>query len=157
MQQTTRKPRKKNYINNADLLIELQLSREKKKMTEKLAAMLQELCARYARKGNFVNYTWREDMEAYAMMMLVRSWDKFKPEVSDNPFAFFTQCVKNFFRQYLNHEKKHRDIRDELMVHSGLTPSFRYQMEHGSDGDNVVLEEKTSDNSDESGIELESL
>ena len=69
-------------------------------------------------------------MQAYAMMMLCRTWSAFKPEKSKNPFAFFTQCVKNSFIQYLNSEKRHRTIRDELMVNEGLNPSYTYQLEH---------------------------
>ena len=127
-----KKPRKKNYLNNKDLLAEVLLSKENDppKMTDKLARMLQMLCARYGRRGQFANYTYNEDMQAYAMMMLVRTWNSFNPEKSNNPFAFFTQCVKNSFIQYLNGEKRHRVIRDELMVNEGLNPSYTYQLEH---------------------------
>ena len=123
-------PRKKNYLNNKDLLAEVIMSKENDQMTDKLARMLQMLCARYGRRGQFANYTYNEDMQAYAMMMLVRTWRSFKPEKSNNPFAFFTQCVKNSFIQFLNSEKRHRVIRDELMVDKGLNPSYTYQLEH---------------------------
>lgn len=125
-------PKKRNYLNNRDLLSEVLLSKlgEPPKMTDKLARMLMMLCARYGRRANFANYTYNEDMQAYAMMMLVRTWNSFNPEKSNNPFAFFTQCVKNSFIQYLNSEKRHRVIRDELMVNKGLNPSYTYQLEH---------------------------
>lgn len=128
----TKKVKKKNYLNNKDLLAEVLKSKENDppKMTDKLARMLQMLCARYGRRGQFANYTYNEDMQAYAMMMLVRTWNAFNPEKSNNPFAFFTQCVKNSFIQYLNGEKRHRTIRDELMVNEGLNPSYTYQLEH---------------------------
>lgn len=99
-------------------------------MTDKLAHMLQTLAARYGRKGNFANYTYNEDMQAYAMLMLVKTWNSFNPEKSKNPFAFFTQCIKNSFIQFLNQEKRQRDIRDAQLVDKGLTPSYTYQMEH---------------------------
>jgi DNA-directed RNA polymerase specialized sigma24 family protein len=63
-------------------------------------------------------------------MSLVKTWDNFNPERSSNPFAFFTQCIKNSFIQYLKLEKRQRVIRDELLVDSGLTPSYNYQMEY---------------------------
>lgn len=125
-----KKPKKKNYLNNKDLLAEVILSKEKGKMSDKLAHMLTVLCARYGRKGNFANYTYNEDMQAYAMMMLVRTWNSFKPEKSNNPFAFFTQCIKNSFIQFLNQEKRQRDIRDVILVDKGLAPSHTFQMEH---------------------------
>jgi len=122
-------PRPKNYLNNKDLLAQVIISKEQGQMTDRLAHMLQTLCARYGKKGNFANYTYNDDMQAYAMMMLVRTWNSFKPEKSNNPFAFFTQCIKNSFIQFLNQEKKQRNIRDSLLVDSGLAPSLTYQME----------------------------
>lgn len=123
-------PRKRKYLNNRDLLEQVLLSKEKGQMTDKLAHMLQTLTARYGRKGNWSGYTYNDDMQAYAMMMLVRTWNSFNPEKSKNPFAFFTQCIKNSFIQFLNQEKRHRNIRDELMVDKGLNPSYTYQLEY---------------------------
>lgn len=85
--------------------------------------------------------TYIEDMRGYALMELMRSWPSFKPHVSTNAFAFFTQCVKNSFIQYLNKERRQRDIRDSLLVHSGLTPSFTYQMQQ-SEKSKVVDDEE---------------
>ena len=81
-------------------------------MSNDLAKMLQLLTSRYAKKGNFANYTYNDDMQSYAMLMLVKTWNSFDPAKSSNPFAFFTQCIKNSFIQYLNYEKRQRDIRD---------------------------------------------
>lgn len=149
---TPSKKKKVNYLNNKDMLAEVVKSKEQGKMTNKLAHMLQTLAARYGRKGNYSNYTYNDDMQAYAMYMLVKTWDKFNPEKSSNPFAFFTQCIKHSFIQYLNQEKRQRDIRDSMLVEHGLTPSYTYQMEHSGkvyDGDlhesNVGNEDYFSD------------
>lgn len=133
-------PKKKNYLNNKDLLEQIKLSKAQGKMTNELAKMLQLLCYRYANKGNYINYTYNEDMQAYAMMMLCKTWNAFDPAKSDNPFAFYTQCIKHSFSQYLNAEKKQRDVRDAILVDNGMNPSFTYQMEHssGSDGSSCV-------------------
>lgn len=120
------------YLSNKELLAEVKRAKTKREMTNKLAQMLQLLCAKYAKKGNFINYSYNDDMQAYAMMMLVRTWDSFDPEKSDNPFAFFTQCIKNSFIQYLNQEKRQRNVRDLLLVNQGLTPSFTFS-EDGSE------------------------
>lgn len=146
--QKTVKPRKpKNYLNNRDLLAEVLKSKEVGKMSDKLAHMLTLLCARYARRGQFAAYTYNDDMQAYAMMMLVRTWNAFNPEKSNNPFAFFTQCIKNSFIQYLNQEKRHRVIRDELMVDNGLNPSYNYQLDYEKDQEEkkTALHEEKAD------------
>lgn len=121
------------YLNNKELLIAVHESKKMQKMSPKLATMLQLLCAKYAKAGNFVNYSYNSDMQAYAMFMLVKTWNSFSVEKSNNPFAFFTQCIKNSFIQYLKKEKRQRDIRDLLLVDQGLTPSFGFQDECATD------------------------
>lgn len=131
------------YLSNKELLAEVKRAKTKREMTNKLAQMLQLLCAKYAKKGNFINYSYNDDMQAYAMMMLVRTWDSFDPEKSDNPFAFFTQCIKNSFIQYLNQEKRQRNIRDLLLVDQGMNPSFTFS-EDGSE-QHIVDDEEDFD------------
>ena len=127
-----RKPRKRGqyYIDRKELLAEVIASKEAGRMSDRLAAMLSLLTEKYAKKANFARYTYNEDMRGYARMMLVKSWQAFKPEKSDNPFAFYTQCIKNSFKQFLNQEKKQRNIRDELLVDKGLNPSYTYSLEY---------------------------
>ena len=134
-----RKPRKVNYLNNKDLLIEVAKSKEniqangQPMMTDKLAHMLQTLAARYGKKGNFAGYSYNDDMQAFAMMMLVRTWKSFDPAKSNNPFAFFTQCIKNSFIQFLNSERRQRDVRDLLLVDQGLDASYTYQEKYNAE------------------------
>lgn len=117
---------KVNYLNNKDILVEVKKSRERGEMTPKLANMLTLLCNRYSKRANFINYPYNDDMQSYAMLMLVRTWKSFDPEKGSNPFAFFTQCIKHSFIQYLNQEKRQRNIRDQLLVDMGMTPSFNF-------------------------------
>lgn len=127
MATTVEKPkRKKNYVNNKDMMIEIHKSIEQDKLTDTLAKMFMLLSKRYSSRGNFSGYTYRDDMEAYALYMVCRTWKSFNPEKSNNPFAFFTQCIKHSFFQFLNKEKRQRDIRDELLVNSGMNPSNTY-------------------------------
>lgn len=127
-----RKPRKRGmyYIDRKELLQDVIDSKAEGKMNDALAAKLVLLTEKYARAANFARYTYNDDMRGYARMMLVKSWNSFNPEKSDNPFAFYTQCIKNSFKQYLNQEKRHRTIRDELLVDQGLNPSYTYESEY---------------------------
>lgn len=129
---TTKKGRKKNYINNADLLIELEKSRAQDKMTEKLGNMFKLLTKRYAEVPRFASYTYNDDMQAYALLVIVKYWRTFNPEKSNNPFAFFTQAIKRAFFQFDNNERQQRDIRDELLLKAGENPSFSYLDRHSN-------------------------
>jgi len=123
-----KKPRKKNFVNNGDLLAETILSQETNKMTDKLAAMLVNMTQRYtsSSKGHFLNYSYLEDMRAYALVNLVTAWAKFNTDKSKNAFAFYTQCIHNSYLQFLKQEKKHRNIRDEMLLEQGLNPSHTF-------------------------------
>jgi hypothetical protein len=98
-----------------------------------------------ARRNKYIyvtGNTYNEDMQAYAMLMLVRTWNSFNPEKSDNPFAFFTQCIKHSFIQFLNQEKKHRTIRDLLLVDQGMNPSFNFEDRASGDGDSHFVDDE---------------
>lgn len=131
------------YLNNKDLLTQVLMSKKQGKMTNELAKMLQLLTSRYAKKGNFANYTYNDDMQSYAMLMIVKTWQGFDPAKSSNPFAWFTQCIKNSFIQYLNYEKRHRDVRDEILIEQGMSPSFGYSYDFDNDEKQMGME--TSD------------
>ena len=136
-------PKKKvNYIRNKDLLAEVIACKEKGEMSDKLARMLQLLTAKYGRSAQFGGYTFNEDMQAYAMMMLCKTWVGFNPEKSDNAFAYYTQSIKNSFKQFLNREKVQRVVRDELLVDKGLNPSFTYMAEHSNTDHHYVHDEE---------------
>lgn len=114
------------YVNNKGLLEEFHRSKEAGQMTPEFAKMLTLICKRYASKANFVSYTYNEDMQSFAMLNLVKSWKSFNAERSNNPFSYYTSCITNSFLQYLNQERRHRNIRDMLLVENGLDPSYTF-------------------------------
>lgn len=120
----------RNYLSKKELLSAVLESKKLGKMSDDLAFKLQLLTNKYAKSAQYARYTFRDDMEAYALFMLVRTWGSFNPEKSDNPFAFYTQCIKNSFIQYLNQEKRQRNIKDELSIDQGLAPSYSYQLDY---------------------------
>jgi DNA-directed RNA polymerase specialized sigma subunit len=120
----------KYYLTNAQLLPEVIKSKEAGRMSETLASMLMMLTRRYASRPSFSGYTYKEDMIAEALADLCKNALKFNPERSNNPFAFYTSCINNSFLGFLNQEKKHRRIRDQLLVDIGENPSFSFQEEY---------------------------
>ena len=132
------------YLKNAELLAEVIRCKEAGKLSNTLAKMLYMLTSRYATKPNFSGYTYIDDMIAEALADLCKNALKFKPERSSNPFAFYTQCIHNSFLGYLNNEKKHRRIRDAMLVEIGENPSFNFQEEYrnniGDQGSDVKQE-----------------
>ena len=121
------KPRKRSmYLTNADLLKEVIHAKELGYITDKLARMFLLLTERYSRKVNFAGYSFREDMVSTALINLCANGLKFNPEKSNNPFAFYTTAIHRSFLQYMADEKKHRNIRDDLIVENGANPSYAF-------------------------------
>jgi hypothetical protein len=130
---TEKRKNAKNYLNNADLLKELKKSREQNKMTDELAKMFMVLAQKYAGKGRFINYTYNDDLQGFALLTGVKVWRSFDPEKGSNPFAYFTQVFKAAFLQYDNSERRQRDIRDAKLVSLGANPSYSYSDRYGND------------------------
>jgi len=139
-----KKKRKGIYLKNEDLLVEVIECKKTDIMSDKLAKMLQLLTSHYARSAKFGGYSYNEDMQAYAMLILCKSWKVFNLERSDQPFAYYTQCCQNAFKQYLNREKTQRLVKDELMISNGLNPSYTYTNEHTADQHYIHDEEDHS-------------
>jgi len=119
----------KYYISNSKMLPEVVKSRAKGAMTNELAKMLMTLTRKYAQRPCFSGYSYKEDMISDALANLCQNAIKFNPDKGSNPFSFYTTCINNSFLQFLNVEKKHRRIRDQLLIDIGENPSFNFQEE----------------------------
>ena len=127
-----KKPRSTNtrghYVTNPQLLEAIAKDKANGRiLSPTLAKYLHMIAERYSYSPSFGGYTFREDMVSFAVVNLCANWYKFDPAKSDNPFAFYTTAAYRSFLQYLADEKKQRDIRDNLLVDQGASPSFGYQ------------------------------
>lgn len=118
--------KKKKYLNNADLLVQIRKSHEIGKMTEELGLMCMTLVKRYASIPRFSGYSYNDEMQSFAILTLVKVWRGFDATKYTNPFAYFTQIVHHAFHQLDNIERKQRDIRDAVLVDQGKNPSYNF-------------------------------
>lgn len=141
-----KKRRSHNYIDKKELMAQILVSKQVgdgKRMNDELAKMLTKMAQEFAKSPQFFGYTFREDMQAFAVMSLVGTWYKFDENRSNNPFAFYTQCIKNSFLHFLKQEKKQRNIRDEILVTSGMNPSHTYMIE-AEEKNRLLAEERNA-------------
>jgi len=85
---------------------------------------LYNIANRLSLKGNFVNYSYREEMISDGIENCLIYLNNFNPEKSDNPFAYFTQIIYFAFLRRIQKERKqlyvkHKVLEREVM-HSGL-------------------------------------
>jgi len=107
----------KHYINNREMFNKLceyldacKKAKEKDKefpqVPDYLAQCFLQIAKRLARKPNFSGYSFIEDMKSDGVLDCIKYIKTFKPERSNNPFAFFTQAIKNAFIRRIENEKK---------------------------------------------------
>jgi DNA-directed RNA polymerase specialized sigma subunit len=140
---TTSEATVKYYLTNSELLPEVIKAKQLNRMTDELAVMLMKLCRKYAQRPSFSGYTYKEDMISEALANLCQNALKFNTEKYDNPFAYYTSCINNSFLHFLIAEKKHRRIRDQLLVDIGESPSYSFIEEmknHKNEGGEFSVE-----------------
>lgn len=104
-----------------------EFSKDHGQITDKLARMYIKLCEKYAMKYNWRGYTYRDEMQASAILQLTYVGLRFNESKSQNPFAYYTAAITNSFCRVLNTEKKSQTIRDDILEMNGLNPSWSRQ------------------------------
>lgn len=96
------------------------------KMTNNLALMFIKLVERYGHRGNWRGYTYIDEMKSQALLQLSHVGLQFDESRSEtpNPFAYYTQTITNSFMRILHIEKKNQNIRDDILIMHGASPSY---------------------------------
>lgn len=105
-------------VTSADLLVEMEKSRQSGEITETLGKMIMWIAHRYAFPPNIeiYDYELHQEMEEHAILMMVKVYVNFDPEKSDNPFAYLVQVTKCAFANIRNKEAKEKGIKDEYQA-----------------------------------------
>ena len=98
--------------------------------TNILATMFILLVDRYSQRSNWRGYSYVNEMKGQALLQLSAVALQFSEYKSANPFSYLTTVVNNSFTRVLNTEKRHQNIRDDLLQMQGKSPSFTRQLDH---------------------------
>lgn len=101
---------------------------ERGSITNKLAKMFILMVNKYGQRSNWRGYTYLDEMKGQALLQLSQMSLQFDESKSDNPFSYYTMSLQNSFTRVLNLEKKNQDLRDDLLIDSGASPSFSRQL-----------------------------
>jgi DNA-directed RNA polymerase specialized sigma subunit len=115
-----------HYVNNEQFLQEMiayknsvktaiKDSAERPRVPDYIGSCLFKIATHLARKPNFANYTFKEDMISDGVENCLLYIDNFDPEKSKNPFAYFTQIIYYAFLRRIQKEKKHMYIKYKSM------------------------------------------
>ncbi len=121
----------KNYINNKtlygamihyrnDLNTAMEKEAEKPQVPRYIGESILLICNNLAKKPNFSGYTYKQDMISDGIMDCLAAVDKFDPDRTNNPFAYFTQIAWNAFLRRIQKEKKQTYIKHKNFENSHL-------------------------------------
>jgi len=122
--------RKRNYVNNPDLLAALRdyraLCKEAEdagdknpQVPEYIGKCILLIATRLATKPNFSGYSYKEEMISDGIENCLMYIHNFDPEKSQNPFAYFTQIIWFAFLRRIQKEKKQLDIKTKIIEKTG--------------------------------------
>jgi ribosomal protein L17 len=127
----------KHYIIEDNVAVEVGRSHSKNgvfsldhgRLTDTLGKMFKLLVDKYSQRSNWRGYSYIDEMRGHALLQLSQWALQFDEYRSDNPFAYYTASMSTGFTRVLNLEKRNQDIRDDLLIASGASPSFTRQLE----------------------------
>ena len=88
--------------------------------TEYLGGCFVKISNHLAYKSNFVNYTYRDEMILDGIENCLRYADRFNPEKSNNPFAYFTQITYYSFIRRIKKEAKQAETKLRVLQNIDL-------------------------------------
>jgi hypothetical protein len=132
---------KKHYVDNAKFLAAIiehkrkceeatRLGKEPPRLSNYIGHCIMQIAEGVARRPNFANYTYRDEMIGDAIENCIKYFNSFNPEKYDNPFAYFSQnCTYTFIRR-LKEEKKQANLRSEIIKNTGIMHQFADLQSH---------------------------
>ncbi|NBQ93354.1 hypothetical protein EB118_23475 [bacterium] len=117
---------KTHYVNNEKFLEQMKEFRanvidaksnnlERPRVPEYIGECIFKIASHLARKPNFANYTFKDDMISDGVENCLLYIDNFDPEKSSNPFAYFTQIIYFAFLRRIQKEKKQLYVKYKSM------------------------------------------
>jgi hypothetical protein len=80
-----------------------------------LLIQIEKIAYRFAQGGSFVNYTYKQDMINNAIENCLKCITNFDPNISINPFSYFTQICYFAFIRTIAIEKKQQEIKTKII------------------------------------------
>jgi len=95
------------------------------RLTEYIGQCFLDIATNLARKENFMNYPYKEEMISDGVENCVMYCYNFNPEKSKNPFSYFTQIIYFAFLRRIDKEKKQTYTKYELIMNSDVSGDYR--------------------------------
>jgi DNA-directed RNA polymerase specialized sigma subunit len=105
--------------------------REKPQVTNYIGECFLKIATHLSYKTNFINYTFKDDMISDGIENCLSAADKFDPEKSSNPFAYYTQIVFFAFVRRIQKEKKQQQTKYKLIENMDIDSIITQEQDSG--------------------------
>jgi hypothetical protein len=130
-----KKKRVVHYVNNSDFYDALIIykdqvreaateDRPKPRIPNYIGECFLKIATHLSFKPNFVNYTSKDSMISDGYTDCVKYVLNFNPDVTKNPFAYFTQICYWAFVRRIKQEKRNLELYDRLLERNGYEQVF---------------------------------
>lgn len=117
----TTKKKRNHYVDNQKFLEEIvdykkkvveakEKGLEKPRVSEYMGKCIYLIAENLSHKPRFMNYSFRDELVSDAIENCFLYFDNFNPNISQNPFAYFTQIIYYAFHRRISKEEKNRYI-----------------------------------------------
>lgn len=125
-----------NYIDNKHFFEEMLRWKEsireaeeigdgKPPITDYIGRAFMQIAENLAKKHNFVNYPFKEDMMSDGVENCLMYASNFDPAKSNNPFSYFTQIIYYAFLRRIQKEKKQNYIKYKYLESLDVKGDFK--------------------------------
>lgn len=115
------KKKKNHYVDNEKFLQEIidykkrlaeakTLGKEEPRVSEYIGKCIYLIAENLSHKPRFMNYSFRDELVSDAIENCFLYFNNFNPDISRNPFAYFTQIIYFAFHRRISKEEKNRYI-----------------------------------------------
>ena len=118
-------------IYHAQYVLSVREETEKPEMLNAIAHAIIQICTRLSNSFNFIGYTYKDEMISDAIVKCFAKVHRFDPSISENAFAFFTQCAYNAFINRIKIEQKQSSVKARI-IREKMSSEF---VAHGVDSD----------------------
>jgi hypothetical protein len=88
---------------------------EKPRVSNYIGECFLKIATHLSYKGNFINYTFKDDMISDGIENCLTAVEKFDPLRSTNPFAYYTQIIYFAFIRRIQKEKKQQVTKYKML------------------------------------------
>lgn len=144
---------RRNYVNNKEFLQALIDYKKKREDAERnneeppiipnyIGECIYQIANRLATKPNFAGYSYRDEMVSDGLENAIQAINNFDPNMSSNPFAYFTQIIWYAYLRRIEKEKKQLYIKHKVTEHAVIS--------------NTIIDKSGADSGEASYVDLDS-